>query len=257
MQNMWKIRRTEDDRSANLPCGSINGFRIPAEDGFVSLPPNLINWHIPRPSLWCADSTRPSSISREQSKWPGHQNERGSTSSQASSSSNTSTQSGASGSLLLTAANLAALRYEPTIKSPETQSVASSTHFTVVNGITRRKTQPLSTCCCQSHQLTTLVFTMSSIFLVAIIMAVIYLEMRWRDIHLFRWRAFPNVIWNTIPQSTSNSSLAVHLENMCCVFHVLQLEEFQDTLQWMWMFQTSKTNETMAVIFFVQYTECS
>lgn len=92
-------------------------------------------------------------------------------------------QSGASGSLLLTAANLAALRYEPTIKSPETQSIASSTHFTLVNGITRIKTQPLSTCCCQSHQLTTLVFTTSSIFLVAIIMAVIYLESKYNSMH--------------------------------------------------------------------------
>ena len=92
-------------------------------------------------------------------------------------------QSGASGSLLLTAANLAALRYEPIIKSPETQSIASSTHFTLVNGITRIKTQPLSTCCCQSHQLTTLVFTTSSIFLVAIIMAVIYLESKYNSMH--------------------------------------------------------------------------
>jgi hypothetical protein len=92
-------------------------------------------------------------------------------------------QSGASGSLLLTAANLAALRYEPTRKSPETQSMASSTHFTVVNVMTRIKTQPLSTCCCQSHQLTTLVFTMSSIFLVAIIMAVIYLESKYNSTH--------------------------------------------------------------------------
>lgn len=90
-------------------------------------------------------------------------------------------QSGASGSLLLTAANLAALRYEPMIKSPETQSIASSTHFTVVNGITRRKTQPSPSCCCQSHQLTTLVFTMSVIFLIAIIMAVIYLESKYNS----------------------------------------------------------------------------
>lgn len=181
MQNTWNVRKTGEERP-----GSINGIRISVKDGIASLPTNLTNWHIPRPSLWCADSHCPCHMSSEHSKWPGHQQQRGSTSSQASSSSNTSTQSGASGSLLLTAANLAALRYEPTIKSPETQSLASSTHFTVVNGITRRKTQPSPTCCCQSHQLTTLVFTMSIIFLIAIIIAVIYLEMRWRDIHLLR-----------------------------------------------------------------------
>ncbi|XP_069669032.1 uncharacterized protein [Periplaneta americana] len=148
------------------------------EDGSVSLPTSTLKWHIPRPSLWCADSNCPCHIS----KWPGHHQGRGST----SSSSNTSTQSGSSGSLLLTAANLAALRHESTIKPSDTASVASSTHFTVVNGITRRKAQPAASCCCHSHQLTALVITMSIIFFIAIVVAVIYLEMRWRDIHLFR-----------------------------------------------------------------------
>ncbi|XP_021934559.1 uncharacterized protein LOC110837070 isoform X2 [Zootermopsis nevadensis] len=186
VRNMWTDRTTEE-RSKIPPSDNTDYVRNNVEYGSANVPTDLANWHIPRPSLWCADSNCTCHIARERPEWPGDLQGRGSTSSQASSSSNTSTQSGASGSLLLTAANLAALRYEPTImKSPDTQSVASSTHFTVVNGITRRKAQPLPTCCCHSHQLTTLVFTMSIIFLAAILMAVIYLEMRWRDINLLR-----------------------------------------------------------------------
>jgi hypothetical protein len=62
------------------------------EEGIANVPTNLTNWHIPRPSLWCDNSRCPCHISSEHSKLPSHQQQRGSTSSQASSSSNTSTQ---------------------------------------------------------------------------------------------------------------------------------------------------------------------
>jgi len=32
MQDKWNTGRTDDDRSANLPSGSINGFRIPVSN---------------------------------------------------------------------------------------------------------------------------------------------------------------------------------------------------------------------------------
>ncbi|KAK3909922.1 hypothetical protein KUF71_019931 [Frankliniella fusca] len=106
----------------------------------------------------------------------------GSSSSSTASSSNNSTQSGSSGALLLTAANLAALRLESLHpndklgKPLDTLSVASSTHFTVVNGITRRTEKPLPKCCCRSHRLTALVLSMSCIISLGIFGAVFYME---------------------------------------------------------------------------------
>lgn len=95
---------------------------------------------------------------------------------------NTVLQSGSSGALLLTAANLAALRLESLHpndklgKPLDTMSVASSTHFTVVNGITRRTEKPLPKCCCRSHRLTALVLSMSCIISLGIFGAVFYME---------------------------------------------------------------------------------
>ncbi|XP_068081394.1 uncharacterized protein [Anabrus simplex] len=148
------------------PCRNMfPDIAIPADE---RPPPAPRGWLIPRPSLWCADPACPCHIQRPQ---PG----RASTASQGS--SNISTQSGGSGSLLLTVANL---------KEPDSVSLASSTHFTVVNGLERRKTKPLPSCCWHKHQLTALVVAMSIIFLVAILLAVLALEMRWRDIHMFQ-----------------------------------------------------------------------
>ncbi|KAK9688145.1 hypothetical protein QE152_g35750 [Popillia japonica] len=184
------------------------------------------SWHIPRPTL-----------------------ARSSKSSQGSTSSNNSTQSAKSGSLLLTAANLAQimlqsaksgsllltaanlaqihaenvqkettcttkeenlryyleqtgqrtkeenLRYylEQTGQSnplfslssenikkpdPDTVSVASSMHFTVVNVDTRPPVKPRSFC--RKHQLTVLVVTMSALFTIGILAAIVLLEMRAR-----------------------------------------------------------------------------
>ncbi|KAE8737920.1 hypothetical protein FOCC_FOCC016614 [Frankliniella occidentalis] len=113
-----------------------------------------------------------------------------SSSSSMASSSNNSTQSGSSGALLLTAANLAALRLESLHpndklgKPLDTLSVASSTHFTVVNGITRRTEKPLPKCCCRSHRLTALVLSMSCIISLGIFGAVFYMEMRARSLQV-------------------------------------------------------------------------
>ncbi|CAG9832417.1 unnamed protein product [Diabrotica balteata] len=154
------------------------------------------SWHIPRPTL-----------------------ARSSKSSQGSTSSNNSTQSVRSGSLLLTAANLAQihnLQHPPDVedppppteastrdqniryylqsqsvdgidhlppsidinkkKEPDTVSVASSTHFTVVNVNTRQR-QPQRSFC-RKHQLTILVLTMSTIFTIGIMAAILLLELR-------------------------------------------------------------------------------
>lgn len=95
-------------------------------------------------------------------------------------------QSGSSGSLLLTAANLAALRLEQTqiqpfraVKQYDTESIASSTHFTMVNGIPHRKGKPTTVNCCQTcqkHQLTVVVVSMCGLFLIGLIAAIYYID---------------------------------------------------------------------------------
>ncbi|XP_030755165.1 uncharacterized protein LOC115881702 [Sitophilus oryzae] len=152
------------------------------------------SWHIPRPTL--------------------------ARSSQGSTSSTSSTQSGRSGSLLLTAANLAQIHQNQQEKHesessamctrdqniqyylertnqdnaflasiPKTStkktddqdnvSIASSMHFTVVNMITRPRVPKRS--CCRKHQLTILVTTMSTLFTLGILAAILLLEMRARN----------------------------------------------------------------------------
>ncbi|KAF2905562.1 hypothetical protein ILUMI_00610 [Ignelater luminosus] len=146
------------------------------------------SWHIPRPTL-----------------------ARSSKSSQGSTSSNNSTHSVKSGSLLLTAANLAKIHKQESTKSlisnrdnnlqyylqqvnnnqllsipindfkksdPDNASVASSTHFTVVN--VNARTQGKSRGFCRKHQLSVLVISMSIIFTIGILAAVWCLEMRAR-----------------------------------------------------------------------------
>ncbi|CAH1187557.1 unnamed protein product [Phyllotreta striolata] len=155
-----------------------------------SIPADLEkSWHIPRPTL-----------------------ARSSNSSQGSASSNNSTQSVRSGSLLLTAANLAQIHHlqqeqesrnaiqsapasirdqniryflenqpsgnvaDKKFADPDSVSIASSTHFTVVNVNTRQKSPKRSFC--RKHQLTILVLTMSAVFTIGIMAAIILLEMR-------------------------------------------------------------------------------
>lgn len=57
---------------------------------------------------------------------------------------------------------------------PDTVSVASSMHFTVVNVDTRPPVKPRSFC--RKHQLTVLVVTMSALFTIGILAAIVLLE---------------------------------------------------------------------------------
>lgn len=56
-------------------------------------------------------------------------------------------------------------------------SIASSMHFTVVNVNHRPRVKPRS--CCSKHQLTILVITMSVLFLVGIISAIFFIESKY------------------------------------------------------------------------------
>ncbi|XP_018318912.1 uncharacterized protein LOC108732537 isoform X2 [Agrilus planipennis] len=144
------------------------------------------SWHIPRPTL-----------------------ARSSASSGGSTPSNNSTQSAKSGTLLLTAANLAKVAsqdveknlttnkehnlqlylqqvgpdhllpfHKDLTKKPDgdTVSVASSTHFTVINVNSRPQVKTRSFC--RKHQLTILVVSMSIIFTIGLLAAIILFEMR-------------------------------------------------------------------------------
>ncbi|XP_013187069.2 uncharacterized protein LOC106132252 [Amyelois transitella] len=61
-------------------------------------------------------------------------------------------------------------------------SVASSTHFTVVNGFTKQRaaTEPKTCCCNHSHQITVLVISMTILFSACILAAICFVEMRMR-----------------------------------------------------------------------------
>lgn len=118
-------------------------------------------------------------------------------------------QSARSGSLLLTAANLAQIANEQSITGeqlsnrdqnikyylehtdhndllslpnrdfnkkidPDSVSIASSMHFTVVNVNARPPVKPRSFC--RKHQLTILVVTMSVLFTIGILCAIVFLE---------------------------------------------------------------------------------
>lgn len=57
-------------------------------------------------------------------------------------------------------------------------SVASSTHFTVVNGYTKHRPdkEPTSCCCSHSHQITVLVISMTILFSACILAAICFVE---------------------------------------------------------------------------------
>lgn len=60
-------------------------------------------------------------------------------------------------------------------------SVASSTHFTVVNGYTKQRPEkePKSCCCNQSHQITVLVISMTILFSACILAAICFVESKY------------------------------------------------------------------------------
>ncbi|KAK1126876.1 hypothetical protein K0M31_004497 [Melipona bicolor] len=161
--------------------GFAGPLKIEATAATTAVAGSPLSWHIPRPSL-VGRSERDS----ENGSWAHHLHpnspSRGSTSSQGSTAS---THSAASGTLLLTAANLANLAaiHPPTVTAPkqmDTASVASSTHFTVVNGLGRPTTVYRKSCCAR-NQLTVLVCTMSFLFMIGLLLGILYMEMRIRD----------------------------------------------------------------------------
>lgn len=170
------------------------------------------DWHIPRPSL--SGSSSAGSI-------PGDSRSRGGSASSQGSSSNHSTHSVSSGSFLLSAAHLARMQggrlkeedratFRSTLgsvaksdavvtipeeaadtfwagvkpsptKDQDACSVASSTHFTLVNGFSRQRNDKVKTCCCdRSHQITVLVIFMTVLFSACILAAICFVEMRMR-----------------------------------------------------------------------------
>lgn len=63
----------------------------------------------------------------------------------------------------------------------DTQSIASSTHFTVVNGYTKHRTgkETKSCCCDHSHQITVLVISMTILFSACILAAICFVESKY------------------------------------------------------------------------------
>lgn len=63
----------------------------------------------------------------------------------------------------------------------DAQSVASSTHFTVVNGYTKQRSgkETKSCCCDHSHQITVLVISMTILFSACILAAICFVESKY------------------------------------------------------------------------------
>lgn len=61
-------------------------------------------------------------------------------------------------------------------KDPDSVSMASSTHFTMVNGVGGPQRLPKGGICSRGHQITILIVTMSIVFMVGICAAVFFLE---------------------------------------------------------------------------------
>ncbi|XP_058460099.1 uncharacterized protein LOC131435868 isoform X2 [Malaya genurostris] len=66
-------------------------------------------------------------------------------------------------------------------KDPDSVSMASSTHFTMINGVGGPQRLPKGGICSRGHQITVLIVTMSIVFMVGICAAVFFLEMRARE----------------------------------------------------------------------------
>lgn len=66
-------------------------------------------------------------------------------------------------------------------KDVDTMSIASSTHFTMVNGVGGPQKKIRSGICSRGHQITVLILTMSGFFLIGILLMVYLMEMRARE----------------------------------------------------------------------------
>ncbi|KAK0085337.1 hypothetical protein PV325_005378 [Microctonus aethiopoides] len=145
--------------------------------------PNTTAWHIPRPSL-VGHSEKESNNGNSLIHYHMHLNS-SSNSCTSSQGSAVSTHSAASSTLLLTTDNLANFTafQQPittTPKSMDTASIASSTHFTLINGPGRPAIVNKKSWCAR-NQLTFLVCTMSALFLIALLIVIVYMELRVRD----------------------------------------------------------------------------
>lgn len=65
-------------------------------------------------------------------------------------------------------------------KDLDTISIASSTHFTVVNGMGGPQRKIKNGLCSRGHQITVLILSMSFVFLVGIVGAVFFLECKFK-----------------------------------------------------------------------------
>lgn len=81
--------------------------------------------------------------------------------------------------------NTTTINNNKSTKDIDTLSIASSTHFTVVNGLDRYRNKiSQNNSCCRKHKLTVLTLTMSSIFMFGIIVAVYLFESKYSDLFI-------------------------------------------------------------------------
>lgn len=69
------------------------------------------------------------------------------------------------------------------VKDADAVSLASSTHFTMVNGVGGPQRKHKSSLCDRGHQITVLILTMSAVFLIGICGAVFMLESKYTFMH--------------------------------------------------------------------------
>ncbi|KAF0773519.1 ACYPI004465 protein [Aphis craccivora] len=132
-----------------------------------SIPEGVYRWSIPRPSF--------SSSRQGDSSDKSQPNSSSTSPNQLSIKSKSSTTS----MLLLCAENLDAHnKYIDRNNDLDTLSVASSNHFTIVNGIVhnRHKSRKPTTCCCERHQLSVLVISMTIVFFLTIVYCIYYVH---------------------------------------------------------------------------------
>ncbi|XP_016660060.1 uncharacterized protein LOC100163372 isoform X1 [Acyrthosiphon pisum] len=141
----------------------------PKVDSVIDIDNTIIDvyrWSIPRPSL---------SSWRQENSSDKSQPDSSTSPNQLSIKSKSSTTS----MLLLCAENLDAHnKYIDRNNDLDTLSVASSNHFTIVNGIghNRHKSRKPTTCCCERHQLTVLVISMTIVFFLTIVYCIYYVH---------------------------------------------------------------------------------
>ncbi|XP_065207013.1 uncharacterized protein LOC135836239 [Planococcus citri] len=169
----------------------------------------LMPWIIPRPTLVKPESMNEITVenllkhgtiypSNLIIALPSPTNEKMNSSSSSTTSSKSSSKSANSNTLLLTAANLAAFKFDNVTphheyvtsngKNYDTESLASSTHFTLVNGMERKIPKHMKPveCCCERHQLSILITTMTLVFSFTIFLCIYFVQAKAQDDQV-RW----------------------------------------------------------------------